>query len=62
MKEPVKLSTTKLKRSLQVIAEPECVNCGGFGLRVKNNYEAACRRLEVMIDVCPCVRIAPVER
>jgi hypothetical protein len=50
----------KLRRQLVVKASDGCSQCGGSGLRVENQYYAGTRRLEVTIDVCPCVKVTAV--
>lgn len=52
----------KIRRQLCVQANDNCPNCGGSGLRVNNVYNAAYRRLEVTVDVCPCVRVVPIPK
>ena len=57
------MSRQAIRRKLTVTADPKCNSCGGYGLRVTNEYSVLGRKLEVTIDVCPCVRVEklPIE-
>ena len=45
------------QNTLKVVCAETCENCGGTGLRVKNEYNSYSRELEVTVDVCPCVKV-----
>ena len=45
------------RNALKVVCDDICIHCGGSGLRVKNEYNAFSRKLEVTVDVCPCVKV-----
>lgn len=47
----------KLRKTLTVRAKDDCTMCEGTGLKVSNVYYSASRKLEVTIEVCPCVRV-----
>ena len=49
-----------LRRTMRLVASDGCEICQSTGVRAANEYERVSRKLVVTFDICPCVRVRPV--
>lgn len=50
----------RLRKTLRLTADNDCTTCEGTGIKATNTYFPGSRKLEVVFEICGCVRVKPL--
>lgn len=44
---------------MEVTAAEGCPECFGTGIKMEQSASPLCRKIEIILSICPCVRVIP---
>ena len=54
------ISEKNLRKTMRLVANDNCSDCQGTGIKATNEYVAISRKLQVEFAICACVRVKPI--